>query len=262
MFLLRNINVDVIDKKYNIHLIIKEDNKILKTKLSDITDKEENHYFSFLDESKKNHQCVVTMKNFLNQECLPETTNLHCFWDRHSFQYRPLGCPIEYVPHKIYKSYHSEITKDQYILREQVTSSQLVHFEKNIANTVHTTNSEHNNLIKARFNVNENDYYLMDGLFCSFNCCLAYIRENSNNPLYQNSEVLLNKIYYDMFGLKSQPLIEAPSWRLLKNYGGHILIEEFRRNFFKVEYNDFSNIVYPLQKSKCVGFLFEKNIKL
>jgi len=254
MFLLRNINIDLVDKKYNIHLIVKEENKILKTKITDITEKEENNYFSFLDESKKNHQCVVTMKNFLNQEQLPHTTNLHCFWDRHSFNYRPLGCPIEYVPNKIYKSYHSEITKDQYILRENITTKQLKDFNQEL---------DHNkNLIKAEFNIDENDYYLIDGIFCSFNCCLAYIREHNTNPLYHNSEILLNKMYYDAFGSKSQPLIEAPSWRLLKNYGGHILIEDFRKNFFKVEYNDFDNVVYPLQNSKCIGFLFEKNIKL
>jgi len=254
MFLLKNINIEYIDKKYNIQSIIRDENRVLKTKITDITEKEENNYFSFLDESKKNHQCVVTMKNFLNQEQLPDSTSLHCFWDRHSFNYRPLGCPIEYVSNKIYKSYHSEITKDQYILRENITSKQLEEFKTELSNN--------KNLIKAEFNVDENDYYLIDGLFCSFNCCLAYIKENNTNPLYHNSEILLNKMYYDTFGSKSQPLIEAPSWRLLKNYGGHILIEDFRRNFFKVEYNDFDNVVYPLQKSKCIGFLFEKNIKL
>ena len=254
MFLLRNINIDLIDKKYNIQAIIKDENKILKTKISDITEKEENNYFSFLDESKKNHQCVVTMKNFLNQDYLPDSTNLHCFWDRHSFNYRPIGCPIDYIPNKIYKCYHSEITKDQYKLGEEITTKQLNDFKSEI--------NENKNLIKADFKYDGHDYYLIDGLFCSFNCCLAYIKENNNNPLYQNSEILLNKIYYDTFGLKSQPLIEAPSWRLLKNYGGHMPIEEFRKNFFKVEYNNFENVVYPLQKSKCIGFLFEKNIKL
>ena len=193
------------------------------------------------------------MKHYINQELLPDSTNLHCFWCRHSFNYKPIGCPIEYVPPRIAKTYHSEITKDKYILRENITPQQLKDLEK-IAHTDINLN--------VKYELTENDFYLMDGLFCSFNCCLAYIKMNNGNPLYANSEALLNKIYYDIFDKNSQPLIEAPSWRLLKNYGGHITIEDYRKSFYKVEYFNVDNIIYPFPKSKCIGFLFEKQIKL
>jgi len=257
-FLLKNIQPDQIYDKYNIHfeddwdksvveMIPPQNHRPLKTRIADITDREENQFYSFLDESKKNHQCVVTMKSYITREELPRSTNLHCFWCRHSFTTIPIGCPIEYVPPRASKAYHSEITKDLYVLRGNVTQTQYDEFhEKQLAD----------------YNMIENDFYLMDGLFCSFNCCLAYVKANSTNPLYMDSEFLLNKIYIDLFGNHCMSLVEAPSWRLLKSYGGHITIEEFRKNFYKVEYNDFENIVYPMQKSKFIGFLFEKQIKL
>lgn len=252
VFLLKNIDFSSLDKKYDINSLLKDTNKFShKTKISDITEKDESNFFSFLDESKKDHQCVFTMRHYLNQELFPESTDLHCFWCRHSFPYRPIGCPIEYVAPRISKSYHSEITKDKYILRENITPNQLKQME----------NSNDDNPT-VQYNVMNNDYYLMDGIFCSFNCCLAYIKTNQYNPLYINCESLLNKIYYDVFGVKSLPLIAAPSWRLLKNYGGHITIEEYRKNFYKVEYFNVDNIIYPFPKSKSIGFLFEKNIKL
>jgi hypothetical protein len=253
IFVLKNIDVDTLDKKYNIkNLIQKEENKVIqKTKISDITDKDENNFFSFLDESKKDHQCIFTMKQYINQEMFPQSTDLHCFWCRHSFPYRPIGCPIEYVAPRISKSYHSEITKDKYTLRENISPKQFKDMNTLI-------NTEENNNVE--YSIIENDFYLMDGLFCSFNCCLAYIKHNNTNPLYINSENLLNKIYYDCFGKKCFPLIEAPSWRLLKNYGGHMNIEEYRKNFYKINYFNVDNIIYP--KTKCIGYLFEKQIKL
>jgi len=251
-FVLKNIQPEHIYQKYKIDFentpeIPNLTHRPLKTRIADITDREENQFYSFLDESKKNHQCVVTMKSYITREELPRSTNLHCFWCRHSFTTIPIGCPIEYVPPRASKAYHSEITKDIYVLRGNVTQTQYDEFnEKKL----------------AEYNIVENDFYLMDGLFCSFNCCLAYVKANSTNPLYMESEYLLNKIYIDLFGNHCMSLVEAPSWRLLKSYGGHITIEEFRKNFYKVEYNDFENIVYPIQKSKFIGFLFEKQIKL
>ena len=147
------------------------------------------------------------------------------------------------------------MTRDHYVLQGNLTQRQYLAFQKEIE-------SDPTSAPFGEYQMMENDFYLMDGLFCSFNCDLAYIKANSSNPLYSQSEFLLNKIYNDLFGKQCMPLIEAPSWRLLKNYGGHISIEDFRRNFYRVEYNDYDNIVYPVQKSKFVGFLFEKQMKV
>ena len=73
VFLLKNLDTVALDLKYNIISLVKDDKTLQKTKISDITDKDESNFFSFLDESKRDHQCVFTMKSYLNQELLPES---------------------------------------------------------------------------------------------------------------------------------------------------------------------------------------------
>ena len=38
--------------------------------------------------------------------------------------------------------------------------------------------------------IDKKDYYITDGIFCSFNCCLAFIN-NTNDKLYHDSLNLL-----------------------------------------------------------------------
>ena len=78
--------------------------------------------------------------------------------------------------------------------------------------------------------------------------------------MYLYSEQLLLKMYHDVFGENALPLEPAPSWRLLQNYGGHQSIDEFRKNFYKVEYHQLDNIIFPNTKS--IGFLFEKQTRI
>jgi len=273
VFVLKNIKPSEIDKKYNLSVYQKTvepfletgsdepkaTNDACRTRITDLSlsENDDMSHFSFLDESKKDHQCVVTMKSFLTNEDFPPSTGVHCFWCRHGFTFRPIGCPIDYISDRMTKTYHSEITKDVYTLRENVTRSQLEQTRENIVQQ-----QENANHIKNDYKVQDRNYYLMDGLFCSFNCCLAFVKGNSRNVLYIHSENYLTKIYYDVFGPESSPLVPAPSWRLLKDYGGHMSIEEYRKNFYKVDYFSVDNIIVPFPNSKPVGFLFEKQVKL
>jgi len=258
---LKIVSPDSIDQKYNIIIPAMTCEQSMEpsdkhTRISDLpkATRDDQMHFSFLDESKKDHQCVVTMKTYLTEEKMPTNTPVHCFWCRHSFNYRPVGCPIDYVPHRVTKTYYSEITKDDYVLRENMTNKQLDHLKDDVQNGT---------LARCKFNYQERDYYLMDGLFCSFNCTLAFIQNQiGTNPLYMQSESFLKKIYYEVFGDNALPLVAAPSWRLLKDYGGHMTIDEFRKNFYKIEYNDVNNIVVPFPNSKPIGILFEEQIKL
>lgn len=261
-FVLRNIEPVEIDAKYSFYVIqpMEEEKKNTstlettlksvpsRTKITELTPKyKETNTFSYLDESKKEHECVLTMVTKDNTQ-LPENTSIHCFWCRHSFVSKPLGCPIQYVPHRVVKEYYSEITKDNYVLRESITEEQLKankkHFEKHEMNQIHR------------------DYYVTDGIFCSFNCCLSFIQDNQHDPLYRYSENLLSHLHQKTFGEHAQPIIPAPSWRILKTYGGSISIEEYRKNFYKVMYKDVYNIIYPSNKFKMIGFLYEKQVKI
>lgn len=255
-FLLKNIDKESIHERFGINEIkdkIMSKTNIAKTKITELSKIQESHQISFLDESKKDRLCVVTMKSYTDAKEFPESTVVHCFWCHHSFSFRPIGCPLEYVPSRLTKMYRSEISKQENILYENVTIDQIKNFKK-----YYVPNLEG----KENFLLEERDYYLADGLFCSFNCCLSFIIENKNNPLYFQSENFIRKIYYDIYGKKSIPLVPAPSWRLLSSYGGHMTIEEFRMNFFKIEYQDIDTIVIPFPKIKTVGFLFEKQVRI
>ena len=254
------INIDgaTIDQKYNF-IVYQEKNKneskkknlLAKTKISDITkDVGKNAFFSYIDEAKKDHICVVTMKDVVTEQKLPVKTNFSCFWCRHSFPYQPIGCPISYKCTRLFKKYYSEITKNNYCLQENISSKQFDDCKYPSENNFCSLELEPAN------------FYMTDGMFCSFNCCYAFIRDNKANPLYTQSENLLKKIYFDMFSTHSIDLSPAPHWRLLQNYGGDLSIEDFRKTFYKIEFldqKDYTNI-FPLCKP--VGFIFEKKIKL
>lgn len=267
-FLLRNIDPVEIDNKYSFFIsgsetpflfspnakeeteIVKSSSKTeMRTKIADLSQKsKEQQSFSFLDESKKEHLCVLTMVGHMDHCVLPEKTTLCCFWDRHPFEFRPIGCPIQFIPDRIVKNYYSEITKDNYTLRENISEVQM------------KQNQEYYH--KNHMELQKRNFYVTDGIFCSFNCCLAFIQENYQNPLYTYSENLLNNMYVQCFGDRAQPVIPASSWRLLKAYGGNLSIEDYRKSFYKIDYKDIDNIVFPQIRCKTMGVLFEKQIRI
>lgn len=256
-FVLRSIDPIEIDAKYGFYVsssvVLPPPNEMEKvesallprTKIADLTQQKhkEQRTFSYLDESKKDHYCVVTMIQHGEDRPIPDRTTIMCFWCRHGFETRPIGCPIQYVPDRVVKNYYSEITKDNYTLRESISSRQRMDHES----VFETHNME----------IQDRNYYVTDGVFCSFNCCLAFIHNQRQNPLYANSENLLTLLYMNVFGSSAQPILAAPSWRLLKAYGGLLTIEEYRKNFYNVDYKETDNIIM-----RPMGFLFEKQIRI
>ncbi len=102
--------------------------------------------------------------------------------------------------------------------------------------------------IPKKFNIKTesmiNDYFYTYGVTCSWPCCLAYILEHSHLPFYRNSKSLLYSLYYKLYQteLKIKP---APSWECLKDYGGKLTIDEFRKNFCTCKYIITENIKRP-----------------
>jgi hypothetical protein len=135
----------------------------------------------------------------------------HCFWDRHIITSdKAVVCPIRYKPKQIVKIYKSEISNDVYTIKENVPSD----------------------LQTGSFKV-INEQYETDGLFCSLNCCLAFIKDNKHDIRYNHSEVLLYK------NLK-QTIVPAPHWRTLIEYGGTLTIKEFRKFLYTYQGNDYT----------------------
>ena len=252
--ILRNINHQILDQKYNFHEYQEKNkqelmgvNNDLQTKLIDL--KETITNFSYIDEAKSDHVCLLTMHDVLSQKKLAAKTNLQCFHCHHSFTNIPLGCPIEFKNSKIYKNYYSEITKSNYILQESILESK--------------TNHKNQNSSYFQTEVQPLNYYVTDGIFCSFNCCKAFILSNKNNPLYEQSEFLLNQIYQSLFAIEGNFDIKpAPHWKLLEAYGGFLSIEEFRNNFYKIEYTNKNDYMTEIPTFRSIGHVFEKKLKL
>jgi hypothetical protein len=89
---------------------------------------------------------------------------------------------------------------------------------------------------------------------------MAYISDNKNNSIYDISEMLLLKMYHDIYPTKVVSIDEAPHWRKLKESGGDLTIEEFRDSFNKIEYKNHGYIT-NIPTFKSMGVLFEEKLK-
>lgn len=250
VFTLKNIDVDKVDQKYGItpgSQLLATPAPQNSTKLSDLTsDRNTPEIVSFLDESKRLHQCTVSMIDFSSQIDI-NTLKYYCFWCRHQFNAKPIGCPIRFVPSRAVKTYYSEISKDVYTIKENVT--------ENRADEENGCEENNTNLY-----IQKRGYYETDGVFCSFHCCKAFIKDNKHMRIYDKSLSLMMKMYSEMSGTNGAFIDEAPHWRQLRVYGGHMTIEEFRRSFNKAVY------IYYGQYNKCppympVGRMYEEKIK-
>lgn len=243
-FTLKNLDPYAIKAMYGLLIVSNlqkghvDDDRSKTTRIEHVITVEE-HGVSFLDEHKKEVKCVATMVEWLNKKTLPVSTELSCFWCRHPFHTSPIGCPIEYINPMVEKSYTSQITKDKYYMRENVTTTKLAQLEKEAASSVE---------IRAL----PNHYFLTDGVFCSFNCVMSFIQSNYHNSLYRDSWNLLHIMYEQLVGkkMKQCKILAAPDWRLLRVYGGHLTIEEFRRSFNHVEYKELFHITDMRAMSK------------
>lgn len=208
---------------------------------------------SFMDESKQTHKCHVTMFDYLSKDSIPLDAAIKCFWCRNSFETYPIGCPISYIPSKITKRYHSEITKDKYSITDNVTEHR-----RNILSSIVGVQDS-----KFEISDDHGEYFLIDGVFCSFNCCIAFIKDRKRNAsLYADSEDLLYSLYHKTVGKRAACITPAPHWRLLKEYGGHMTIEEFRAVLGRAEYVDHDDFKYNAPIStRIIGNMFEKKVR-
>lgn len=247
LFTLAGVDTDKVHKKYGIELLSNiaedpgSDPPDNTTRLCELSvEKGTPELVSFLDEAKKMHSCTVSM--------IDMTTGTHtgmlryyCFWDKHPFKSRGIGCPIRYVPSQITKKYHSEISNNTYTIKENITRGR--------RKTLKGKNTP----------VDLGEHYDTDGIFCSFDCCEAYIEDNKRKPLYRNSKRLLARMYNDLRGTTSVVIPKARHWRRLKVFGGDLDITQFREGFNKIESKEHG--VYRNPKMVPVGILYEESIK-
>lgn len=95
----------------------------------------------------------------------------------------------------------------------------------------------------------EKEKYVIDGVFCSFNCCYAFILENQNKILYRNSINLLHSLYLEVnpsVHINTLRIYSAPHWRMLKKFGGFMTEVEFKQSFSKEVYTKTRNCMIPV----------------
>lgn len=166
----------------------------------------------------------VSMINYLTKQNIETYTNLNCFWCRHPFQSYAIGCPIS------------------------------IHFQ----NEIKDSKSPFSDNIDTIHVYSDQYHYEIDGVFCSFNCCKAYIEDNECDPFYSSSLSLLYKLYED-FNNKGE-IHTAPSWRLLREYGGELTIEEFRENarMMTYEFREHARLI----EYQSIGWVYDNNYAL
>ena len=253
LFTIKNINIDRINTKYGLIVqsninkqdIYKPKNTTMITDL--LENKPEPKVISFLDESKSKKTCTISMIDYKSKtNMLNNKHQYKCFWDCEFIpkDITPIGCPINYVTHEIVKTYFSEISQDNYKIKESIS--------KNKKDKLKTIEDERLKLI-------ENGFYETDGIFCSFNCCMAFIEDNYHNKLYNNSKQLLLKMYNKMCNEKINEIESAPHYRILSYFGGDLDINTYRNSFNKILYKNYG-IVRPVELVS-IGYAFEKTFK-
>jgi hypothetical protein len=230
-FSLENIDYENVVKKY-----IKDDDN--ENDVSNISELGNSETVSFMDESLQTHKCDISMIDFRTGSGIIKKYN--CFWCKNPFSNIPIGCPIRYVHTNVTKKYCSEINGENYIIREDFSGE-----------TIKQNNIE----------VNKKNYYETDGVFCSFNCCYAWIKDNKHQNMYDNSETLLLKMYNEYSNTIDSVPIVAPHWRNLEEYGGNLTITEFRNSFsnMEIEYHDTIKNILPVYNA--ISHLYERKIK-
>lgn len=252
-FSLVGVNIDKVYQKYGIGIttnVSEDDNTVIPENTTKIEDLEMSiktpDILSFLDESKRVRKCTVSMIDFTTgNDRYDKKKKYRCFWDRDFIPdgVHPIGCPVRHVPSQVTKSYYSEISKDRYSISEKVTTKKLEELKERGDNRMKLLNK---------------DYYITEGVFCSFNCCMAYIEshENKNNPLYTYSEMLLLQMYSRLHnGERNVEIIPAQHWKKIDVNGGDLTIEQFRESFNKVECQDHGLYMSSL------GRLYEENLR-
>jgi len=268
-FVLKNVDIDIINKKYgicdkvksdscnilqddekdikksNVRDVTKDDKSLIEsnmiTRLADVIDVKDST-ISFLDETKYQHTCNVVMINMNTNKEL-DNKKYTCYWDHHEFtNSKPIGCPIRYISNQAVKTYFSEISKDNYTIKEYISDSKSEMTDSSV------------------ITIKKNKYYETDGVVCSFNCMFAFIDDNVHNPLYNNSKMLANKMYSEIFGVTIFNIRPAPHWRLLDKYGGPLTIDKFREGFNGVEH-DYYGYLYDVSNFHPIAHIYEQKLK-
>lgn len=202
--------------------------------LSTLINRNSKRYCLVQDASENPQKLWMNMVH-LNKDgitSLPLTTNHPCWWCRTSFLTCPIGLPVRYVSTNFLSDQQKE-----YVL---------------------------NNLKKQNITAKHPiEYFECEGIFCSFPCVKSYIFDNVTlNSRYRKSCNLLTLLFFKLKPNDEEDINIpcAPSWKLLKDWGGHLTKDEFRASIGNLYYVVTENIRRPLLYS-CSEYILERRVE-
>lgn len=180
---------------------------------TDILQDKSKRNMHFYDSKKISKKMWIHLYDSVKDGPMPIYTDVPCMWCREQFITCPLGIPVKYVP-------RDSISREMREMRKKCKA--------------------------LNIRVDDNfEFFETDGIFCSFPCVKSQIREESSNPRYKNAFTNLTLLHYKLFGeCKAIPF--APSYKLLKKWGGHLTIDQYRSSFDRVIYEDTINVMPPI----------------
>ena len=109
--------------------------------------------------------------------------------------------------------------------------------------------------IENTSNIEKCDYYDCCDLVCSFNCCMSRGNYLSLiDPRFKNYKYYIYMMYKDIFGsYPVQDIEPAPEFFVTKEYGGNKTIEEIRKNYQYIRYDNTHQYVKAstIMKTNC-----------
>ncbi len=177
-------------------------------------DRKKGTYY-FYDSTKTKTKYWLNMFDSDSRKAVPLYTTKSCWWCKAGFTTHPIGCPISYEANA---SGEKKKMFDEYLASMNITST------------------------------NSSDYFVTEGVFCSFPCLKAYIIDNCSRNFggrYKESCTYLTLMYFKLYGEMSQ-IPRAGSWKMIKEWGGPLTIDEFRQTYGKLLYTETPNVRRPM----------------
>ena len=208
-FILKDINPANLDKKYN----MKDVKKIIDSELIDIDSFKDTKKVAFGKKTKNKSDITKLQTELENLGISDSKTKTYetIVTNNNTFKLKAYTC-----------------FKDEHLNCEipKFTSIKCWWCRSSISTNIHPLG------MPIKYNKEQN-FFDTEGMFCSFNCMCSYLHENTNMSQYKDSGSLIYFMYKCIFNEYpyKMNIRKAPSWKLLKEYGGNLTIEEFRSMF-------------------------------
>jgi hypothetical protein len=188
------------------------------------------------DDTQHQHECFQSV---INYTCEPGT--YLCYWCKHPVinMLHSTGCPSTFKPRTIEKQCKSitprilqpvpqvpnRLRLDEAASTTTTTLAAMspgsIHINEHVTDVESAASTAAGSATAAVF--------YTDGIFCDFPCCKAWIDDDATIDASERviKNILLHTIFIKRYKM-NKLIYPAPHWRLLKIFGGHLGIDQFR----------------------------------